>query len=67
MSKITRFAAFKGVFRTSFIKACGIFNFHGELGSVKYFLLKITAIDMSVWSSLPFLMPKTPNYALLSQ
>ena len=54
MSKITRFAAFKGVFRTSFIKACGIFNFHGELGSVKYFLLKITAIDMSVWSSLPF-------------
>ena len=23
------------------------FNLHGELGSVKYFLLKITAIDMS--------------------
>ena len=48
MSKITRFAAFKGIVRTSFIKACGIFNFHGELGSVKYFLLKITAIDMSL-------------------
>ena len=45
--KITHFAAFKGIFRTSFIKACGIFNFHGELGSVKYFLLKITAIDKS--------------------
>ena len=47
MSKTTRFAAFKGIFRAGFIKACGIFNFHGELGSVKYFLLKITAIDMS--------------------
>ena len=44
--QITRFAAFKGVFRTSYIKACGIFNFHGELGSVKYSLLKITTIDM---------------------
>ena len=29
------FAAFKGIFRTSFIKACGIFSFRGELGSVK--------------------------------
>ena len=33
--------------RTSFIKACGIFNFHGKLGSVKYFLFKITAMDIS--------------------
>ena len=47
MSKITLFAAFKGIFRTSFIQACGIFNFHGALGSVKYFLLEITVIDMS--------------------
>ena len=35
VSKITRFAACKGIFGTSFIKACEIFNFHGELGSVK--------------------------------
>ena len=47
MSKLKRFAALKGIFRTSFIKACGIFNFHGELGPVKHLLLKITAIDMS--------------------
>ena len=64
MSKIPRFAAFKVIFRTSFIKACGIFNFHGELGLVKYFILKITAIDMSFALDYHCLMPKTPNYAL---
>ena len=44
--KITLFAAFKATFRTSFIKACGIFNFHGKVGSNKQFPLKITVIDM---------------------
>ena len=53
MSKITTFAAFKAIFRTSFIKACGIFNFHGEVGSNKQFSLKITVIDNH------FSMPKT--------
>ena len=54
MSKITLFAAFKAIFRTSFIKACGIFNFHGELGSNKQFSLKIIVIDMSFCPRLPF-------------
>ena len=30
------------------------FNLHGELGSVKKFLLKLTAIDMSFCPHLPF-------------
>ena len=45
--QITLFVAFKAIFRASIIKAFGIFNFHGEVGSNKQFPLKITVIDMS--------------------
>ena len=51
MSRITLFAAFKAILEQALLKhvsLCGIFNFHGEVGSNKQFPLKMTVIDMSV-------------------